>query len=218
MYSAGLSRVDAVSSAARANAMLPPLAVFSFASCPPADLPRISRPLWKNSRSAIEGSGGASAPEALASDLLSVSVSVSVSGGVSETFRLAFLKRCTRSVETSDLYCRAFQLWGVNPVSVLSSRPAVQSCASTCAAFSGFIWRVYATWASGGSSPPCFDDKHIRLNHARNKLSLRSCSLGSVAASSYALHQRLTASPSRACRFPGSLPVLGARSGLACAS
>jgi hypothetical protein len=46
-YSAGFSFVDAVSITARASATLPPFAAFSFASCPPAFLPKSALPLAK---------------------------------------------------------------------------------------------------------------------------------------------------------------------------
>ena len=69
----------------------------------------------------------------------SVSVSVSVSGGVT----WAFLKRFTRSVELSDLYCLFFQLWGAQWVALtLSKRPAAASLDTASEAPSGVVRRA----------------------------------------------------------------------------
>lgn len=68
MNSAALSFVAASSILERAKATLPPAAFSSFAICPPADLPRTSRPLAKSWRSGSDGSGGASAPEPIGSE------------------------------------------------------------------------------------------------------------------------------------------------------
>lgn len=135
----------------------------------------------------------------------SVSVSVlSVSGGVSETFRVTsdetfpsrFLKRFTRSVETSLLYCRAFQLCGANlPVSISSNRPMVTMTVTYSAARATVTRSSIATVAIAGRVPLFFDAMHKRLNQARCCLSDSASNFGSCRASSYARHHRLIRRP-----------------------
>jgi len=103
----GFCRPDAISMAARACAMLPPLACFSLTIIPPASLPSTSLP--RRNRSA-SGSTKGSEAASFFSSFLSLTL-YSVSGGVSETFRVTddetfpcrSLKRFTREVETSLL-------------------------------------------------------------------------------------------------------------------
>jgi len=147
---------------------------------------------------------GATAQESFFSDsvLCICSVSGGVSLGVSETFRSAFRKRFTRSVETSDLYCLAFQLCGAAvPTSSMSTRPRATSSATMALARSMVIRSLNATAAIAGSLPPFWDVMQHRLNQARCCLSVRRHSLGSSTASSYARHHRLTPPSPPPCRI-----------------
>lgn len=118
----------------------------------------------------------------------SVSVSVlcfcSVSGAVSETFLTPFLKRFTRSVETSDLYWRPRQLWGAKPFSARSSRPADTSAAKIEADFCGDTRNIRATSSLDGSAPSFFDATQRIATQAQRTLSGSLSIFGSLIASS----------------------------------
>lgn len=165
-----------------------------------APLPVIAASFVSPSRnSRVRGSFGASAPEALAS-VLSVCVSVCVCGGVSETFRSCFLKRFTRSVETSDLNCLRAQLCGANPVSSWSIRPAFTSAARYSDALDCLTRKLNAMISICGSRPSFFDATQRNAIQIQRIASGKSRIFGSLITSSSRRNQRLMWRPFGNCR------------------
>lgn len=148
---------------------------------------------------ALGSSPTGSAAEALASE--SVSDSVSVSGGVTETvdetFPLRCLKRFTRGVETSERYCLVSQLCGViNPLSSSSNPAPSNSCINLLTLLSCILSFIFRTETSG-KRPLDAEKMHRILNQNLNCSSVSAISFGSSTASSYARHHRLMRSAPR---------------------